>query len=130
MGWMPVSLLSDTISLKKDKQILITFKTTQSIVGQVDFSPGAYSIRGNMRLEGLRIVAESDSEKEFDAITNEEGVVFLNLVHGNYTIKMPESIQGGKFKFDNLSQQVEVSNATQKPLIFTLKEKRKKDKYP
>jgi hypothetical protein len=125
-GWMPLTILSDTVNLKRDREILIPFKTTLSIVGKVEFSAGAYSIRGNMKLSGLRIVAVSETMKEFEAITNEDGEFFFNLVQGSYTIKMPESILGDKFKFDYLSQDVLVYDQPQESLLFILKEKGRK----
>ncbi len=125
-GWLPAKLLSDTIILKKDREILIPFKTSKAIVGKIEFSAAAYSQRGKLKLSGLRIVAVDASGKEFETITQSDGTFIFNLVEGEYTIKMPTTILGSKFKFNKTSEKVSVDGEIKKPLHFILKDKARK----
>lgn len=126
LGWIPAKIETDPISLKNSQEVVIPFKKSKVVTGQIFVKRDEHSARQEPRLDGIQLIATNERGETFKAITNIYGKYFFNLNESVYTIRVLENIYSDGFILDKGSVKVDLFNSQEEQIDFTLIEKVRK----
>jgi len=103
--------ISDSVSILKDRQVMIPFVRGVKIKGKVGIDRESIRVDASSPFDLSRIKITANGDKPFSALTDFEGNFEFYLPYGKYIITMDESILGDKYKLAKNNYEIEVNRS-------------------
>jgi hypothetical protein len=123
-GWLPPPGSDFSVTVRSSQKMMIPFSKSCVITGRVSIELDAYSMR-SIDPDHILVKATDSSGKEFSALTNEEGLYFINVPSGIYTVSLNPEAFTGSIRPTVLYHSVDLRSIQEAAVNFVLQEKRR-----
>ena len=126
IGWRAEKLLSDSINLSQDKEIILPFFTSKTITGEVTYSSAKYTNNSKVELNGITVTAVNTAGEKFTTITDSDGKFHFNIPPGEYQVSVDNAVTGSRFYFEKSMTKANILEQENAHVTFQLRERERR----
>jgi hypothetical protein len=123
-GWLPPSSSDLFLNMRSSQTVMIAFSKSCIIAGSVSIELDTHSTL-SVQPDHILVKATDSSGKEYSTLTDNDGLYFINVPAGVYTVSLNPEAFTGSIRPTVLYQSVDLRTTQEAAVNFVLQEKRR-----
>lgn len=126
---VPIDGYDQTVTVYKNTKVEIPFKKSRIIKGKVEIVQDSFS-KVDLSPDFIKVIAKGQDGKYYSTLTDINGAFEIPVPAGEYKVSLSEGIiASDKLKIVQPVYNVDLSNAEEKEIVFTIREKVRKIRF-